>query len=140
VNKKVYTEDDLQIRSTAHIEKIDDVYIHTHTVVFDRPLTQAERHMFIAVLNGFYYTVHFSRQFGDGPVAEPTIEFEGAQTARYTLKQATLNGPWKHLLLSILFNFSREVAPIQLHDDSRLSALVRETERTPARHERQTSK
>jgi hypothetical protein len=35
------------------------------------------------------------------------------------LKQKTLSGAWKELLFAVLANFSHEVAPIHLHDESR---------------------
>jgi hypothetical protein len=93
--------------------------VHTHRVRCARPLTRAEQHLFADVLVGFYYTVHFSRQFGDGLVAAPVVEFLSPHEARYTLKQKTLSGPWKDLLFAVLANFSHEVAPIRLHDESR---------------------
>jgi len=118
MNNLRYSEAGLQIGQRGQIAKKGNVFTHTHEVRFERPLTAAERHLFVAVINGFYYTVHFSRQFGDGLVALPIVEFE-ADVARYTLKQTQMNGLWKDLLLTILANFSREVVPILQHDDSR---------------------
>lgn len=126
--KRSFDESDLQIGTTAHIEETRDVFVHTHTVRFGRELSQAERHLFASVLTGFYYTVHFSHQFGNGLVAEPVVEFETPDRARYTLKQTTLSGPWKDLLFTILANFSKEVAPIRRHDESRTF----DPERAPA--------
>jgi hypothetical protein len=131
MSERIFSEADLEIGSMSEITKEQDVFTHTHTVVFGRPLTQAERHLFASVLTGFYYTVHFSRQFGDGLVAEPVVDFDAPNRARYTLKQTTLSGPWKDLLLAILANFSHEVAPIIRHDESRAF----DPERTPTLHE-----
>lgn len=126
--KQSFSETDLQVGTTGRIDQAQDVFVHTHTVLFDRALSQAERHLFASVLTGFYYTVHFSHQFGNGLVAEPIVEFEAPDRARYTLKQTALNGPWKDLLFTILANFSKEVAPIRRHDESRAF----DPERAPA--------
>ena len=118
--KQSYTAADVRIGTVADITREGETIIHTHRVLFTRPLTRAEQHLFVDVLIGFYYTMHFSQQFGDGLVAEPVVEFLSAQEARYTLRQRTLSGPWKDVLLAILANFSQEVAPIRCHDESRV--------------------
>ena len=117
--KQTYTEADLQIGTKSKISWKSKIALHTHNVIFTRPLTRAEQHLFASILTGFYYTVHFSRQFGNGLVAEPVVEFISDDEARYTLRQTTLDGPGKELLFAILANFSHEVAPIRLHDESR---------------------
>lgn len=116
--KQTYTEADLQIGAKSQMSRENDIITHTHHVIFERPLTRAEQHLFSSVLIGFYYTVHFSRQFGNGLIAEPMIEFLNDHEARYTLRQTTLGGPWKELLFVILANFSHEVVPIRWHDES----------------------
>jgi len=70
------------------------------------------------MIQGFYFTVHFSRQFGDGLVAEPVIEFTGSDEAHYTLQQRGMSGAWKDLLFAMLANFSHEVVGIRKHDGS----------------------
>ena len=115
-----YTAADVRIGTVADITRAEETIVHTHRVLFARPLSRAEQHLFTDVLIGFYYTVHFSQQFGDGLVAEPLVEFLGAQEARYTLRQRTLSGAWKDVLFAILANFSQEVAPIRCHDESRV--------------------
>ncbi len=117
--KPTYTDADVRIGATTDVKREGQTVVHTHRVIFVRPLTRAEQHLFADVLVGFYYTVHFSQQFGNGLVAEPVVEFRSDHEARYTLKQRTLGGPWKDLLFAVLANFSHEVAPIQWHDDSR---------------------
>lgn len=124
--KRVYAEADLQIGLESHTAREQGIITQTHTVVFGRPLTQAERHLFMAVLTGFYHTVHFSHQFGEGLVAEPVVEFDAPDRARYTLKQTTAHGAWKDLLFAILANFSYEVAPILGHDDSQVFVPIAE--------------
>jgi len=112
-----YTLADLTIRRGKRSIN-GDIKIHTHTVVFARPLTERERHMFTQMIQGFYYTVHFSQQFGDDLVAEPAIEFTRPDEARYTLRQRGMSGPWKDLLLAMLANFSYEIVGIREHDGS----------------------
>lgn len=113
--KPHYTAADLQIGTTATFQTNNGVTTHSHRVRFGRPLTRAEQHLFVDVMIGFYHTVYFSRQFGDS-----LVEFVNEAEARYTLRQRSLSGNWKDLLFAILANFSHEVAPIQLHDDSRV--------------------
>jgi len=120
--KKNYSISDLDIGKSAIVKEQSGVFSHIHTVQFERPLTLAEQILFVDVLIGFYHTVHFSRHFGDGLIGVPVVEFPEQNTARYTLHQTSLGGPWKDLLLAILANFSYEIAPIRLHDDSRVFA------------------
>lgn len=118
--KPHYTAADLQIGATATFQTNNGVTTHSHRVRFGRPLTRAEQHLFVDVMIGFYHTVYFSRQFGDSLVTEPVVEFVNEAEALYTLRQRSLSGAWKDLLFAILANFSHEVAPIQLHDESRV--------------------
>ena len=128
--KPTTTVADLRMGTTTDVKREDKTVVHTHRVIFTRALTRAEQHLFADVLVGFYYTVHFSQQFGNGLVTEPVVEFISNHEARYTLRQRTLSGSWKDLLFAILANFSREVAPIQWHDDSRAFAPESEPRRT----------
>ena len=114
-----YTTDDLTIRRGERSTN-GDITVHTHTVVFVRPLTKRERHLFTQMIQGFYYTVHFSQQFGDDLVAEPVVKFTRPDEARYTLRQRGMSGPWKDLLLAMLANFSYEIMGIREHDGNRL--------------------
>jgi len=114
-----YTVDDLTIRRGERSIN-GDITVHTHTVVFVCPLTEKERHLFTQMIQGFYYAVHFSQQFGDDLVAEPVVEFTRPDEARYTLRQRGMSGPWKDLLLAILANFSHEIVGIREHDGSRV--------------------
>lgn len=117
--KQTYTEADLHTGTRSKVIREGDITSHTHRVVFARSLTRAEQHLFASVLTGFYYTVYFSRQFGNGLVAEPVVEFLRDDEVCYTLRQTSLSGAWKELLFAILANFSYEVAPIRWHDESR---------------------
>ena len=119
MSKLQYTKDDLTLGHAAGRKIEDGIITHSHTVEFDRPLTEAERHLFADVLQGFYYTVRFSRQFGSTLVSEPQVEFVTPFTARYTLRQTSMSGLWKELLLAILTNFSLEIVPIRKHDESK---------------------
>lgn len=84
--KKSYSIADLDIGTSAIVKEQGSVFSHTHTVQFERPLTLAERVLFVDVLTGFYHTVHFSRSFGDGLIGVPIVEFPEASTAQYTLR------------------------------------------------------
>jgi len=120
--KKQFTKEDLVLGTKAQSRVQDGIVTHSHIVVFGRPLTEAEQHLFADVLQGFYYTVRFSRQFGTDLVAAPLVEFLDRQTVRYTLHQTNMSGQWKELLLAILANFSLDIAPIHKHDESRAFA------------------
>ena len=114
-----YTVDDLTIRRGERNIN-GEVTTHTHTIVFARPLVGEEKHLFVRMIQGFYYAVRFSRQFGDDLVAEPVIEFTRPDEARYTLRQRGMSGPWKDLLFAMLANFSHEIVGIREHDGSRV--------------------
>lgn len=122
MSEKKFTKDDLILGTSAQSSVAGDIVTHAHVVEFARPLTEAEQHLFSDVLQGFYYTVRFSRQFGSGLVASPLVEILDEQTIRYTLRQTSMSGQWKELLLAILANFSLDVAPINKHDESRAFA------------------
>jgi len=113
-----YTMDDLTIRRGGRDLLNGEITTHTHTLVFVRPLTEEEKHLFIHMIQGFYYAVRFSRQFGDNLVAEPVIEFTRPNEAQYTLRQRGMSGPWKDLLFAMLANFSHEIVGIREHDGS----------------------
>lgn len=114
-----YTRDDLTIRRGER-DVSEEITTHTHTVVFAHPLTKREKHLFTRMIQGFYYPVRFSQQFGDNLVAEPVIEFTRPDEARYTLRQRGMSGPWKDLLFAMLANFSHEIVDIREHDGSRV--------------------
>jgi hypothetical protein len=118
ITKKQYTKADFKVGNLAKSTKENGVIIHTHTVKFGRPPTEAERHLFHAVLTSFCQTMRFSPQFGGEFVAEPTVNFVDAETALYTFHQKSMSGDWKELLFSILANFSYEIVPILRHDES----------------------
>lgn len=118
MTKRRYTLNDLDVADSARFTREGEIVVHHHTVQFARPLSLAERRLFVDVLVGFYHTVYFSRQFGHGLVAEPVVQFTDDTSARYTLRQTSLDGPWKDLLFTIFANFSREVVPILRHDDA----------------------
>lgn len=120
MSSKQYAAAALQVSHAAQFETTNGITSHTHKIQFGRSLSHAEQHLFADILIGFYYTVHFSRQFGSTLVAEPVVEFLNAAEARYTLRQSSLSGEWKDLLFAILANFSQEVAPIHLHDNSQV--------------------
>ena len=126
--------DDLTIRRGERSIN-GEVTTHTHTIVFARPLVGGEKHLFIRMIQGFYYAVRFSRQFGDDLVAEPVVEFTQADEARYTLRQRGMSGPWKDLLFAMLANFSHEIVGIREHDGSRVFDQARRLAIAPVQAE-----
>jgi len=122
-----YTIDDLTIQPGKR-DINGEIVTHTHTVVFAHPLTEEEKHLFTRMIQGFYYTVRFSRQFGDDLVAEPVIEFTRPDEAQYTLRQRGMSGPWKDLLFAMLANFSHEIVGIRQHNGSRTFDPKRESQ------------
>ena len=116
--RKQYTEADFKVGKLATSTRENGIISHTHTVKFGRPPSEAERHLFRAVLTSFCQTMRFSPQFGGEFVAEPSVEFVDAETALYTFRQKSLSGDWKKLLFAILANFSHEIVPILRHDES----------------------
>ena len=129
----IYTMDDLTIQSGER--KVEGkIMTHIHTIIFAHPLTKKERHLFTRMIQGFYYTVRFSKQFGDNLVTEPVIEFTQENEARYTLQQRGMSGPWKDLLFSMLANFSYEIAAIREHDGNRIFDPAHRTSLTSSTH------
>lgn len=116
--RKQYTEADFKVSKIAKFERENGIIAHTHTVKFGHSLTEAERHLFRAVLTSFCQTMRFSPQLGGEFVGEPSVEFVDAETALYTFRQKSLSGDWKELLFAILATFSTEIAPILRHDES----------------------
>ena len=57
--------------------------------------------------------VEFLKQHEVEFLAEPLVEFDSSEQARYTLRQKDLSGSaWKNLLLAIFARFSEEIVPI----------------------------
>lgn len=116
--RKQYTEADFKVGKLAKFSRENGIIAHTHTVKFGRPPTEAERHLFRAVLTSFCQTMRFLPDLGGEFVAEPSVDFVDAETALYTFRQKSLSGDWKELLFAILANFSYEIVPILRHDES----------------------
>jgi hypothetical protein len=116
--KQTYTLADLTVWPLNNQIKEDKVVAHLHTVHFSRALNPTEQQKFSRLLISFYDVVHYSHQFGDGFLAEPTIIFDAPDQATYTLHQGGTAGPWKDLLFAMLMTFSYEVVAIVSHDNS----------------------
>jgi len=110
--KPKYTRNDLTIRH----HQTDDNMTNTHKVVFNRPLSFREQQQFTRLLISFYDVVHFSRRFGNGFFAEPSITFMTPEQASYTFYRQNMGGDWKELLFAMLATFSSEVVGIAQHD------------------------
>ena len=53
--KPTYTDADVRLGATTEAKREEQTIVHTHRVIFARPLTRAEQHLFADVLVGFYY-------------------------------------------------------------------------------------
>ena len=114
--KQKYKLNDLTIRPTNRQRQAGQSIAHTHSVEFERSLTQPEQQQFKRLIVSFYDVVHFSRHYGNGLRAEPEISFSSSSMASYTLYQQGSSGPWKDLLFAMLATFSLEIAGIANHD------------------------
>ncbi len=112
--KPKYTRNDLTVRHHQITE--NDNMAYTHNVVFNRPLSLREQQQFTRLLISFYDVVHFSRLFGNGFLAEPSITFVTPEQANYTFYRQHKGGDWKELLFAMLATFSAEVVGIAQHD------------------------
>ncbi len=109
--KKQYTLKDLTIRSTNRQTTDNGITTHTHTVLFDRPLTVEEQQQFIQVLKIAGATLEASPG-----LASPNVTFIAPNLAHYTVDRRILVGSRKDELFAKLAAFSQEVATIAEHD------------------------
>ena len=109
--KKNYTFKDLTIRYTNRPTTDDGITAHTHTVLFDRPLTVEEQQQFTQVLKIAGATFEASQG-----LANPNVTFIAPNLAHYTVDRRILAGSRKDELFAKLAAFSQEVATIAEHD------------------------
>lgn len=109
--KKNYSLNDLTIRSTNRQTTDNGITAHTHTVLFDRPLTVEEQQQFIQVLKIAGATFEASQG-----LAKLNVTFIAANLAHYTVDRRILAGSRKDELFAKLAAFSQEVALIAEHD------------------------
>ncbi len=115
MNKK-YTLNDLIIRSTNRKTTDNDITAHTHTVLFDRPLTLEEQQQFTQILKIVGATVDSSQNLDNNFLAKPNVTFIAPNLAHYTVNQGILAGSRKDELFARLAVFSQEVVGIAEHD------------------------
>jgi hypothetical protein len=109
--KRKYTLKDLTIRSTNRPTTDNGITAHTHTVLFDRPLTVEEQQQFTQVLKIAGATFEASQG-----LANPNVTFIAPNLAHYTVDRHILAGSRKDELFAKLAAFSQEVATIAEHD------------------------
>jgi hypothetical protein len=109
--KKNYTLNDLTIRSTNRQTTDNEMTAHTHTVLFDRPLTVKEQQQFTQVLKIAGATFEASQC-----LANPNVTFIAPNLAHYTVNQRIMAGSLKDELFAKLAAFSQEVVGIAEHD------------------------
>ncbi|MEG4319046.1 MULTISPECIES: hypothetical protein [unclassified Microcoleus] len=114
--KKQYNLNDLTIRSTNHPTTDKAIAAHTHTVLFERPLTVKEQEQFIQILKIVCETFDLSQTLDNNFLAMPNVTFTTPNRAHYTVNQRILVGSWKDELFARLAAFSQEVASIAEHD------------------------
>lgn len=109
--KNNYTLKDLTIRSTNRQTTDRGITAHTHTVLFDRPLTVEEQQHFTQVLKIAGATFEASQS-----LANSNVTFIAPNQAHYTVDRRILAGSQKDELFAKLAAFSQEVATIAEHD------------------------
>jgi hypothetical protein len=114
--KKKYTLKDLTIRSTNHQTTDNGITTHTHTVLFDRPLTLEEQQQFTQVLNSACANFDSLPSLDNRFLAKLNVTFISPNLAHYTVNQQNIAGCGKDELFAKLAAFSQEVATIAEHD------------------------
>ncbi|MEG3846551.1 hypothetical protein QT971_04805 [Microcoleus sp. herbarium19] len=117
--KKQYSEKDLTIRSTNRQTTDNGITAHTHTVLFDRPLTIEEQQQFTQLLKIAGATFEASQG-----LANPNVTFIAPNLAHYTVERCILAGSRKDELFAKLAAFSQEVATIAEHDGNPVFSKV----------------
>jgi len=120
-----YTLNDLTIRSTNRQTTDNGISTHTHTVLFDRPLTVEEQEGFTQVLKIVCQTFDSSQGLDNNFLAKPNVTFTDPNLAHYTVNQRILTGLWKDELFARLAAFSQEVASIAEHDGNPVFSKLR---------------
>ena len=114
--KKNYTLNDLTIRSTNCQTTENGITLHTHAVLFERPLTVEEQQQFTQIFKIVSQTFDSSQGLDNNFLANLNVTFTPPNLAHYTVNQHILIGLWKDELFARLAVFSQEVATITEHD------------------------
>ncbi len=114
--KKNYNLKDLTIRSTNRPTTDNGITAHTHTVLFDRPLTLEEQQQFTQILKIVCETLDSSPSLDNNFLAKPNVTFIAPNLAHYKVNQRILAGSRKDELFARLAAFSQEVVGIAEHD------------------------
>ena len=123
--KKNYTLNDLTIRYTNRTTTDNGITAHTHTVLFERPLTVEEQEQFTQILKSVCETFDSSLGSDNNFLAKPNVTFTAPNLVHYTVSQCILVGSWKDELFARLAKFSHEVASISEHDGNPIFSKLR---------------
>jgi len=123
--KKKYNLNDLTIRSTNCPTTDNGMTAHTHTVLFDRPLTVEEQQEFTQIFKIVCENIEASQGLDNNFLAKPNVTFTDPNLAHYTVNQRILTGLWKDELFARLAAFSQEVASIAEHDGNPVFSKLR---------------
>jgi hypothetical protein len=123
--KNNYTLNDLTIRSTNCTTTDNGIIAHTHTVLFERPLTVEEQEQFTQIFKIVCENLDSSQGLDNKFLANPKVTFTAPNLVHYTVNQRILAGSWKDELFARLVAFSQEVASIAEHDGNPVFSKLR---------------
>jgi len=116
---------DLTIRSTNCPTTDNGMTAHTHTVLFDRPLTVEEQQEFTQIFKIVCENIEASQGLDNNFLSNLNVIFTDPNLAHYTVNQRILTGLWKDELFARLAAFSQEVASIAEHDGNPVFSKLR---------------
>ena len=116
---------DLTIRSTNCQTTDNGITSHTHTVLFDRPLTVEEQQEFTQIFKIVCENIEASQGLDNNFLSNLNVIFTPPNQAHYTVNQRILTGLWKDELFARLAAFSQEVASIAEHDGNPVFSKLR---------------
>jgi len=123
--KKKYNLNDLTIRSTNCQTTDNGMTAHTHTVLFDRPLTVEEQQEFTQIFKIVCENIEASQGLDNKLLTQLNVTFTAPNQAHYTVNQRILAGSWKDEFFARLAAFSQEVASIAEHDGNPVFSKLR---------------
>lgn len=116
--KQQYSLNDLTICPTHQQKNDEGMTEHTHKVIFKHPLNSEEKQQFIQLIEGIQQLIDPSQ------LEKEQVIFTSDNQVDYKLRQLSLSGEWKDLLLAKLAVFSTEVSEILEHDGNRVFSKI----------------
>ncbi|WP_293296283.1 MULTISPECIES: hypothetical protein [unclassified Microcoleus] len=123
--KKKYNFNDLTIRSTNRTTTDNGITAHTHSVLFERPLTVEEQEQFTQTLKSVCKIFDSSQGLDNNFLDKPHVTFTAPNLVHYTVDGRILAGSCKDELFARLAAFSQEVASIAEHDGNPVFSKLR---------------